>query len=367
MNKLVEVAGRCSRCEVLPSQVMSPGKLYLWFPLGHSLHKTLSYLRQAGHEPQLLEDGQCLVTTLDQTGSQDFTIALANTLTRKELKDAQVLLMTSNGTPQLKDFHRVTSLQQFITLSQSGWLLEMMAAERLTTHFQPIVQAQDTSQIFAQEALMRGVDQDGCLVFPDRMLSLADDADLLFQLDLAARRSAIREASRHRMQDHLFINFIPTAIYDPAYCLRSTIGAIDAAGIPHEKVVFEVVESAQSADISHLKNILSFYQTAGFQVALDDLGSGYSSLNLIHQLRPNFIKLDMELTRNVHQDPYKALIAEKLLELAQGLNIPAIAEGIESVEELNWVRDRGATFVQGYLIGKPTAAPISATPCFSAS
>jgi EAL domain-containing protein (putative c-di-GMP-specific phosphodiesterase class I) len=97
-------------------------------------------------------------------------------------------------------------------------------------------------------------------------------------------------------------------------------------------------------------------------IALDDLGAGFSSLNLIHQLRPDFIKLDMDLVRNVHQDPYKAVITEKLLEIAQSLNIRTIAEGIECQEELTWVRTHGATFVQGYLIAKPAALPVITTP-----
>jgi len=321
-------------------------------------------LRLLGHKPQLLEDGQCLLVALDEATKRDFAITLAATLTSKELKDTRVLLMASDAPPGLSDFRRVTSLQQFMTLSQSGWLLEMISTDRITSYFQPIVYAQDTSHIFAQEALLRGIEEDGSLVFPSRILELARDADLLFQLDLAARRSAIQAAFRHGLQDKLFINFIPTAIYDPAFCLRSTIAAIDEAGISHENVVFEVVESDQSPDIVHLQNILSFYRDSGFQVALDDLGAGYSGLNLIHQLRPDFIKLDMVMSRNVHQDPYKALIAEKLLEIAQYLNIQTIAEGIESEEELHWVREHGATFVQGYLIGKPAALPINTTPTF---
>lgn len=360
----VKTRGRCSRCEVLPSPVKFGGRLYLWFPLGHSLNKVFHALRLSGHEPQLLEDGQCLLVALDEAATKAVALALAATLTSKELKDTQILLMSDDTPPGLSDFRRVTSLQQFVTLSQSGWLLEMMSANRITSFFQPIVYTQDTCRIFAQEALLRGIEEDGSLVFPNRILDLARDADLLFQLDLAARHSAIQAAFRHGLKDKLFINFIPTVIYDPVFCLRSTIAAIDEAGIPHENVVFEVVESDHSPNIAHLQTILSFYRNAGFQVALDDMGAGYSGLNLIHQLRPDFIKLDMELTRNVHQDPYKALIAGKLLEIAQHLNIQAIAEGIECEEELHWVREHGATFVQGYLIGKPAALPVTSTPRF---
>jgi len=304
------------------------------------------------------------LVSLREPSAQDLAVSLTKVLTRKELQDTQVLMMTSDTAPQLQDFRRVTSLQQFVALSQSDWLLDMLSANQLTSYFQPIVLAKDTAQVFAQEALLRGIDTDGTLVYPGRIIELARDADLLFQLDLAARRSAIREAQRHGIQEHLFINFMPSALYDPTFCLRSTISAIDEASIPHEHVVFEVVESEQSPDISHLKTILNFYRNAGFQVALDDLGAGYSSLNLIHQLRPDFIKLDRELTHNVHQDPYKALIAEKLLEIAQRLEILTIVEGIECEEELQWAREHGASFVQGYLIGKPAAMPARTTPRF---
>ncbi|MDX2096743.1 MAG: EAL domain-containing protein, partial [Leptolyngbyaceae cyanobacterium bins.59] len=136
------------------------------------------------------------------------------------------------------------------------------------------------------------------------------------------------------------------------------VRAIDEANIPHENIVFEVIESDKPQDLDHLKSILKFYQEAGFLVALDDFGAGYSNLNLIYELRPNFIKLDMQLLRNVHQDSYKALITEKILEITQSLNIQTIAEGIETVEELDWVQQHGATFVQGYLIGKPAETPV---------
>ncbi len=270
--------------------------------------------------------------------------------------------MASAQEPQLRDFSRITKLSEFVNLSQSGWLLKMLAAESFTNHFQPIVYTEDTSRIFAQEALLRGIDENRSLIAPGPMLSVAREANLLFQLDRVARLTAIREAVRLGLANRIFINFTPTAIYDPAFCLRSTVSAVEQAGIAHENVVFEVTESERAQDISHLKNILSFYRDAGFLIALDDLGAGYSSLNLIHQLRPDFIKLDMELVRNVHQDPYKAVITEKILDIAQSLNIKTIAEGVECQEELRWLRTHNATFVQGYLIAKPVAQPVTSTP-----
>jgi EAL domain-containing protein (putative c-di-GMP-specific phosphodiesterase class I) len=88
-------------------------------------------------------------------------------------------------------------------------------------------------------------------------------------------------------------------------------------------------------------------------VALDDVGAGYSSLNLVHELRPDILKLDMELTRDVHKDAYQAMIVRKLLEVSSELGIETVGEGVERDEDFAWLREHGATYAQGYLFGAP--------------
>ena len=82
----------------------------------------------------------------------------------------------------------------------------------------------------------------------------------------------------------LFVNLTPSTIDDPLSSLSETVAMIDAAKIPHERIVFEVVESDQAQDVNQLRTLLRYYRDAGFRVALDDVGAGYSSLNLLHQL-----------------------------------------------------------------------------------
>jgi len=352
----------CSRCETLPAKIEDQGRLYAWFPLGHSFGKVAGLMGRTGAEFHPLEDGQCMLIRQDGARFQELASGLGEHLTSEELNDIQVLHLTEDREPDFRDFGKVTSLRQFITVAQSGWLIDMLAEERVTCCFQPIVHVADTSRIFAQEALFRGVDTQGSFVPPGKIFDLSRDAGMMFQVDLLARRTAIREAVRHRLRNRLFINFNPTSIYDPAFCLRSTVSAVDDGGIPHEDVVFEVTESDRTQDLYHLKGILNFYREAGFRIALDDLGSGYSSLNLIHQLRPDYIKLDVDLIRDVHLDPYKAAIAAKLLEIAQSLNVETVVEGIEHLEELRWAREHGATYAQGYLIARPCTPPAAATP-----
>ncbi|MEH2381840.1 MAG: EAL domain-containing protein [Nostoc sp.] len=364
MSQICPISKTCACRNVARCRTKEAGRLFLWFPVPHTLKKVTSYLQKFAVEYELMHERPGL--SLDCRPGQSLEIArnLAKLLAPRELKETQVLFIRGAIQPEIQDFSDIASLQRFIKLNQSDWLVEMLATERFTTYFQPIVSIKDTSQIFGYESLLRGLDEQGNLLLPKPILELATEAGLLPQLDQVARLSAITQFSRYQVSGHIFINFAPMSLYDPVFCLRSTVEAVDTAGISHERVVFEVVESDNPQDLAHLKAVLKYYRDAGFLVALDDLGSGYSSLNLLHQLRPDFIKLDMELIRDVHQDLYKASITEKLLEITQKLNIQTVAEGIECIEELNWLRERGANLAQGYLIAQPNAVPVTTTPQF---
>jgi EAL domain-containing protein (putative c-di-GMP-specific phosphodiesterase class I) len=347
----------CARCEQLPTKLPDGGWLYLWFPLGHTLGKALSAIQQAGVVYERLDDRQSVLVTLAIGQLDPLMTRLEQALSGEELHDTQSLFTTEPDLPRLSAFARVISLKRFIGTVQSGWLLDLLREERVISHFQPIVHAADPRRPFAHEALLRGLDPTGGLVSPGRLFDAARNAGLLFQLDLLARRTAIYDAARNDLTGCLFINFNPTAIYDPTFCLRTTVAAIDATGFSRDQIVFEVTESDRAQDAGHLQRILAFYRNAGFRIALDDFGSGYSSLNLLHQLRPDFLKLDIELIRGVHADPYKALIARKIIETARELGLQTVAEGIETPEELVWVQEHGADFVQGYLLGRPASVP----------
>lgn len=347
----------CSRCETLPAAPEGEGRLYVWFPDRETRRRAALHL--AEHGPRTL-DGDGLVVRVDGRHAMPLAESLSAALAPRD--GVRLLWMAGDREPSLDDFPRVVPLQQFLDVRRSDWLLHVLSGRRLTSHFQPIVAAADTSQVFGHEALLRGLDAEARPIAPGSLLAAARAADLLFQLDLAARQSAIREAARHGLAGRLFINFTPNAIYNPAYCLRSTVAAVAQAGIAPEQVIFEVIESERVHDLGHLERILGVYREAGFRIALDDLGAGYSSLALMSRLRPDFVKLDMELIRGVDRDPYKAVIAEELLALARKLGIRSVAEGIESPGELAWLRGHGADYVQGYLIAAPAAKPAVALP-----
>jgi EAL domain-containing protein (putative c-di-GMP-specific phosphodiesterase class I) len=352
------VSGERSDCQTLPDNITGPGVFYLWLPSAWSIEKLHGYLRDGQWHYQVTDENRCFLVSLDGGELGGLCDGISGLLTATEFQAARALFKPGTGELSVSDFPKVRTLGQLAALSQAGWLLNMLSEQRLTTFFQPIVWTNEPTKVYAQECLLRGIENDGSLLYPAYIFGVARASQLMFQTDLAARGMAICEAARHNVKSNLFINFTPTSIYDPAYCLRSTVRVIREVGIPRENIVFEVTETDQTYGIDHLRDIVNYYREFGFRIALHDVGSGYSSLNLIHHLRPDFIKLDMHLIRRVDHDLYKATIARKILEIAQELDIRTVAEGIETTEEMNWVRDYGATFAQGYLIAKPSTLPL---------
>ena len=341
----------------LPERICGAGTLYLWPRPGRASARVARGLADAARAHDLIEP--CLRIPLGDSEVQTCLAQLVAALSVVEAQETRALFMPGEAPPALPDFARMTTLHALDVLAQSGWLLDQLAEGRFTSFFHPIVHAQDTSRVYAHEALLRGVERDGSIIAPQPILDLAREAGLLHEVDTAACRSAIRQAAKHDPDMCIFINFSPAAIEDPIAHLEGTVKAIEDAGLPRERVVFEVVEADRFADAALLDAVLAGYKSAGFRVALDDLGAGWSTLNLVHRLRPDFIKLDRELIRGVHNDPVKALIARKLLEIGRELGIGTIVEGIEQPEELRWVRDHGADFVQGFLLGRPSRAPMA--------
>jgi EAL domain-containing protein (putative c-di-GMP-specific phosphodiesterase class I) len=329
------------------------GRLYMWFPDAASQAKVVHFFTRQRFRIHL-EEGQCVLVEAEWERLRDVALQLRRLLTQVEADDVRVLFKLDGGELTTTDFPRVHSFTQYSMVSQSNWLHELLGEQRLTAVFQPIVSAADPTRVFAREALMRGIGRNAALVYPGFILDVARACGMLTQVDHAAREAAVSALIRGELTEKLFVNISPGAAHDPAAAVDTTTRALAEAHIAPNRIVFEVTEADQTLDIDMLQRILGAYRDAGFGVALDDVGAGYSSLMLLHQLRPDYIKLDMELIRQVHRDSYKALIVQKIIEIAATLGIRTIAEGVEVEEELAWVRAHGADYVQGYLIARPS-------------
>lgn len=283
-----------------------------------------------------------------------FIDILSNELKGPERGTAKILT-TRGDIPGPEELGRIVSVDVFVSRYHSSWIVESIEKDRYESWFQAIVTAREPNAAipFAREALFRMSDAKGQIVPPGRVFGIAGKSDLLFTLDLVARRSAVESAARAKIKSKVFINFNPSAIYDPAYCLRTTAAAIKDLGMQPSDIVFELTETHRARDEDHLKGILKFYRSAGFGVALDDIGSGWSGLNMLHEYKPDYVKIDMDLVRDVDTDRFKQTIVTHLISIAQELGITTIGEGVETEAEAAWVRNAGVDLLQGYYYGKP--------------
>ena len=347
---------QCNRCETLPNTQYQHGTLYLSPPMVPTF-TTIEGILERHSIDVYTTDARILAIPFSPGMSHQLCTEFPQHLSEMELADTKCLFLPEEEDLSISHLASVQNLEEFLSLSDNQWFIDLLRDERLESWFQPIVKCSQPERVFAYECLIRGKRCDGTTIFPPELFGTARSADMLFYLDRLCRQTAITDAAKHRISDNLFINFNPTSIYDPKHCLKTTLETIRKLGFPSEKIVFEVVETDQVEDINHLLTIIRFYRDQGFRIALDDLGAGYASLNLLHQLKPNFIKIDMELIQRVDKDSYKSIIVRNLLALANSLNIDSIAEGVERTEEWQWLMQHGATYIQGYLFAKPSAVP----------
>jgi EAL domain-containing protein (putative c-di-GMP-specific phosphodiesterase class I) len=351
----------CAECAHKLQPLQGPQRLVIWPPLGHTADKLAAQLgERAEQRKQADTDRPSLELAIAAEGDTELLAAIRAGLDSRELEGAQALLVPAEREPDARDLPRVQSLAAMLAGLEGEWLKSMLREDRLTSHFHPIVHAGPEHRIIAHEALVRGVGTDGEEVSAGRVVGTAQAAGITFPMDRAARVSAVERFARQEVPGLLFINFMPSAIYDPAFCLRTTFEAVERHGLDPDRVVFEVTESERVEDQGHLRGILDHYRQAGFRIALDDLGAGFASLNLLHQIRPDFVKLDMDLVRDVDSDTYKAALSEALLGAANKLAVPVIAEGVETAGEADWLTRNGADFLQGFYFYKPGPAPVGA-------
>lgn len=213
--------------------------------------------------------------------------------------------------------------------------------------FQPIVDVR-TKSIFAYEALARGLNGEGFGTIAAQV-----NHSNRYRFDQTCRVKAIELAARLGMQSRLSINFMPNAIYKPELCIRTTIDAAERHGFPREKIIFEITESEKVEDREHLRGIIDHYQSCNFITALDDFGSGHSSLNLLADMQTDILKMDMYLIQGISSDPVKQGIVYGVALICENLGIIPVVEGVETKEDKEMLEQMGIKLMQGFYFGKP--------------
>lgn len=229
-------------------------------------------------------------------------------------------------------------------------LIHILEHKSIQTVYQPIVSLADGA-FLGYEALTRGP-QHSVLRSPLRLFPAAEAEGLLYKVESLAREKAIERAPVNG-SELLFLNLSAHILSDPQFVPGKTLELLQLRGLRPEQVVFEITERYSIEDFAEVKKTLEHYRSQGYRIAIDDAGAGYSSLQAIAELHPDFIKVDRSLIQDVNTKKIKEYILETLVTFAQKLDIAIIAEGIETMDELVLLTRMGVHYGQGFLLGRP--------------
>lgn len=234
-------------------------------------------------------------------------------------------------------------------------LLDVLVRERVTTAYQPI-QLLGNRALLGFEALARGARGSG-FEGAELLFQAAAEHDYLLELDRLCRSKALLNSGRIPSTARLFINTLPTTIRDPHFRGRPLIEFLERAQVAPERIVIEITEKLVIDNYSLFREALSYYTDLGMRFAVDDVGSGYSGLELIARLKPHFLKIDISLVRDVHVSVVNRAMVQAIVALGRGIGATVIAEGIQSDEEVRALQAMGVGYGQGFYLARPEMGP----------
>lgn len=260
------------------------------------------------------------------------------------------------GLSRSKRVERLIDVKTFKLRYEEKETVNFIQHGEMMSHLQPIIDIQ-SNEIFGYESLLRASSPD-VFMSPGKLFQVASQTGLHSLLDQRAREEAIK-ARNGKISPGVksFINFLPSTIYNPDFCLQHTFRIVEKYKIDPADLIFEVVETEKIEDVDHLRSVLDRYKKEGMKVALDDVGAGFSTVDMLELLQPDYVKIDRSYISFCDQDVEKQKFLKETNERAQALGIKTLAEGIERIEEFELCKSLGYNLAQGYLVGKPAAQP----------
>jgi EAL domain-containing protein (putative c-di-GMP-specific phosphodiesterase class I) len=291
-----------------------------------------------------------LILLSDAISEEQLACALKAGLTEIEMRDIRI---TQSRNAEMMN---ASSVHDWLKKTDTSWFDKALREDRFTSHFQPIVDY-GKGQIHGHECLIR--------LYMDRpynggeIMHAAMSRGRIHIFDSYTRQLSVRLAgNQHPEGTKVFINFMPSSIYDPAFCMKSTLDAMRGTHLRPEDIVFEVVESEAITDVKHLRKICDYYRTNGFGFALDDVGTGANSLQMVCDLKPHYMKIDKSLISGLDQPMYRSMV-EKMVGLGREFGVQPIAEGIETEASAEGCSSLGISLMQGYYFAKPAAQMVA--------
>jgi len=232
-----------------------------------------------------------------------------------------------------------------------------LAGDELLLHYQPKIDPR-TRKVVGVEALVRWAHPAHGLLYPDTFLPLAEQTGLMRQLTLVVLQTALRQGQAWRQAGldlPVAVNLSVANLLD-AHLARQVGDLLAGLGLPARALELELTEGTLMADPTRSKQVLGELRALGLRLAVDDYGTGYSSLAYLQELAVDELKLDKSFTMRMTEDPGAAAIVRTTVDLAHSLGLTMVAEGVENETALAELARLGCDVAQGYHISRPLPA-----------
>jgi EAL domain-containing protein (putative c-di-GMP-specific phosphodiesterase class I)/GGDEF domain-containing protein len=246
---------------------------------------------------------------------------------------------------------------QDISDDKRGELLEIIEKKRITPYFQPVVDL-FSGQVYGFEALSRA---GGDFANPALMFGKAHEWNLSWELESVCRSCALEKIARFPEpvvgKRKFFINFSRHTFSDPRFQRGFTSSLLDKLGVDRQRIVIDIRESSALESDREFEEVTSHYTSQGFRIALDNFGSGQTSLLSVMTASPHYLKLDRRLVSSIQDRANQQTLIKSIISFASSVGCKLIAEGIETLEELETLVRLGVRYGQGFYLGRPEPEP----------
>ncbi len=232
---------------------------------------------------------------------------------------------------------------------------EAIASGTIVAYYQPKYDG-ITGKISGAEALARWIDHEGKTIPPDSFVPVLEKSCLITKLDWHILETVCKflrsQLDKNIPQVKISVNFSRAHTYEPDF-IEKLCSIVDKYNIPHDLIEAEITESALAKGKSYIIEFITSIREKGFDVAIDDFGSGLSSLNFVKDVPATVLKIDKSLLSGNCENEKERIVLESIFNFAKRLKLTTVAEGVETKEQLGFLRTCGCELIQGYYFSKP--------------